>query len=91
MPIKKYRTIEEMNADDKMLWCDKPDDAYWRRLDNLWKRTKAIDPRKYPKGIFKFRTIEEMNEHREALLTEHVRALQARRKAQAAQSQTAEG
>lgn len=81
MPIKKYRSIEEMDRDRSDLWCE-PGPRGFRRMAELWKRSAQINPRKYPKGVFKFRSIEEAQADRQRLLIEHVRQLEAdRRKA----------
>lgn len=79
MPFKKYRSIEEMDADRGDLWCDKPDAAWWRRIDRLWRQSEQLNPRSYPTGLFKFRSIEELNAHHEAMLGAHVRALRQTR------------
>ncbi len=75
MPIKKFRSIEEMDEARRELWCDKPDAAYFERVGKLWEASSRLNPRKFPRGVFKFRTIEEAQAHREKLLTEHVQRL----------------
>ncbi len=77
MPLRKFRTIEEMNAADAELWCAAPDAAYYRRIRQLWNTSSKLNPRKYPRGVFKFRTLEEAQQQRDNQLAEHVRRTQS--------------
>ena len=55
MPVQKFRSIEEMNrapVPDFRL----PD---FERFLRHCARYLAISPRRYPRGVFKFRTIED--------------------------------
>lgn len=80
MPIKKYRSVEERDADQGDLWCE-PGEACFRRIARLWKRSAQISPRTFPKGIIKYRSLEEAQADRERWSLEHVRRIQAERKA----------
>ena len=55
MPVQKFRSIEDMNnAPMPESW--RPDfERFLRHCARYW----AIAPRVYPRGVFKFRTIEE--------------------------------
>ena len=75
MPVKKFRSIEEMDASRRELWCDEPDAAYFQRVADLWELSSHINPRKWPKGVAKFRSLEEAQADRDRLLTRHVREL----------------
>lgn len=77
MPIRKFRTIEEMNAADSELWCAEPDAAYYQRVRKLWETSARLNPRTYPRGVFKFRTQEEAQAQRDQLLAEHIRQTRA--------------
>jgi hypothetical protein len=79
MPVRKFRSIEEMDDARHELWCE-PGEECFRRIARLWKRSARINPRKFPKGVFKYRSIEEAQADRERLLTEHVRRLEAERR-----------
>lgn len=72
MPVYKYRSFEEA---EKALWCLEPDEEYYRNASRLWEIADII-PHTCPKGIFKFRTIEEANKHRTDI--EHKNALNLR-------------
>lgn len=60
--IKKFKTFEEARRD---LWVMNPDEAYYKRVFEFYELAGSLIKRKYPKGIFKFRTFEEAQKHRE--------------------------
>ena len=76
MPVQKFKTFEEA---EKALWNLKPDDAYLSRVAELWDFANKLNPISYPKGIFKFKTIEEANKHREEVELAQARKKQAQR------------
>ena len=55
MPVQKFRSIEEMN---KAPVLESPEESFERFLRHC-ARYWAIAPKRYPRGVFKFRTIEE--------------------------------
>lgn len=69
MPIQKFKTFEEA---EKALFNAHPDEAYFARIAALWNFADKLNRVSYPKGIFKFRTIEEANKHREAVELAHL-------------------
>ena len=75
MSVRKFRSVEEMDAARRELWCDEPDAEYFERVGELWELSSYINPRKMPKGVFKYRNLEEAQADRDRLLTEHVREL----------------
>ena len=79
MPVQKFKTFEEA---EKALWNFKPDDAYLARIAELWDFATKLNPISYPKGIFKFKTIEEANKHREEVELAQARKKLAERKHQ---------
>lgn len=56
MPIQKFRSLDEMR---RALWRHPSDGALLDRIRALWARSRHISPRIYPRGVFKYRTIEE--------------------------------
>ncbi len=72
MPVYKYKTFEDA---EKALWCFNPDKEYFKRVAELWNFANKLNPVKYPKGIFKFKTLEEANRHREEIELAHAREL----------------
>jgi len=55
VPVQKFRSIEEMNAAPVRLPAHADFDRFVRHCVRYWK----IAPRVYPRGVLKFRSIEE--------------------------------
>ena len=61
MPVQKFRSIEEMNR-APVLESRWPDvERFLRHCARYW----AIAPKVYPRGVFKFRTIEDAQKARD--------------------------
>jgi len=60
MPVQKFRSIEEMNKAPLPETREPHFERFLRHCARWW----AIAPKKYPRGVFKFRTIEEAQEAR---------------------------
>lgn len=56
MPVQKFRSIEEMNAASLRASAEADFDRFLRQCARYWK----IAPRVYPRGVLKFRRIEDM-------------------------------
>lgn len=56
MPVQRFRSIEDMN--NAPVLASRPSDfeRFLRHCARYWK----LAPRVYPRGVFKFRSIEEM-------------------------------
>jgi hypothetical protein len=61
MPVQKFRSIEEMNK--AALPADR--EPHFERFLRHCARYWAIAPKRYPRGVFKFRNIEEAQKARE--------------------------
>ncbi len=61
MPVQKFRSLEEMNNATPL----KPQEESFERFLRHCARYWAIAPKHYPRGVFKFRTIEEAQKARE--------------------------
>ena len=72
MPIQKFRSVEEM---PRVPPCETLDAACLRRIAKLWARDAAVSPRIYPRGVFKFRSLEEAQAAWERVTEENVRRL----------------
>jgi len=79
MPLYKFKTFEEA---ERALWNFHPDEAYYKRVADLWDFASKLNPIKYPAGIFKFKTIEEANRHREEIERDHAKKLHRERRKQ---------
>jgi len=55
MPVERYRSGEEMNAAPLRVAAG---DSFERFVRHC-RRYRLLYPRRYPRGVFKFRTIEE--------------------------------
>ena len=73
MPVYKYRTFEEA---ERALWNFSPDEAYFKRVAQLWAFADQLNSIIYPSGIFKFHTLEEANKHRYELELAHAKSVQ---------------
>jgi hypothetical protein len=69
MPVQKFKTFEEA---ENALLNPYPDEAYFARVSDLWDFADKLNRVSYPRGVFKFRTIEEANRHREKLELAHI-------------------
>ena len=61
MAVQKFRSAEEMNAAPVLTSGGSAFDRFVRHCA----RYRAISPRTYPRGVFRFRTIEEAQAARE--------------------------
>ena len=55
MPVQKFRSIEEMARAPVLV---RPEDTFERFVRHC-ARMLRLAPRRYPRGVFRFRTIEE--------------------------------
>jgi hypothetical protein len=60
MPLHKYRSGEEMNAAPVLVRPGEGFERFVRHCQRYWK----IAPRVYPRGVFRFRNLEEAQEAR---------------------------
>ena len=60
MPVQKFRTIEEMNLAPPPPALRSDFDRFLRHCARYW----AIAPKTYPRGVFKFRTMDEAQQAR---------------------------
>lgn len=79
MPVYKYKTFEDA---EKALWNFHPDEKYYKKIEGLFQLAGGISAVKYPRGIFKFKTIAEANRHREKLEIDRALNIQKKRKHQ---------
>jgi len=67
-PVQKFRSIEEMNKAPLPESQEPPFERFLRHCARWW----AIAPKHYPRGVFKFRTIEEAQKAREKYTPKHL-------------------
>ena len=61
MSIQKFKSFEEA---EKALWVSNPDAAYFKRVRAFYKLFSKLSKFSYPKGVHKFRNLEEAEQHR---------------------------
>jgi hypothetical protein len=62
MPVRKFRTIEEMKAP---IWRRPGDPALFQVMAGLWQIGARTSRRRYPPGVHKHASIEEMQNARD--------------------------
>ncbi len=80
MPIRKYRSIEEMNREPR--WLPTGDPSIVQKIRYLWRFSeRLLHPvgTCLPRGVRKYRSIEEANADRERWEKERVDRLRAER------------
>jgi len=56
-----FKTFEEA---ERALWNFNPDKEYFRKVTEFYGLFTKLSKFSYPKGVFKFRTFEEAEEHK---------------------------
>jgi hypothetical protein len=80
MPVQKFRDSE---AARRALACAPTDPRLAERIRQLWAFSRRLtSPQAGPRGVFKYRSIEEANAARRRWEAEHVERLRARRQAE---------
>jgi hypothetical protein len=59
MPVRRFRSIEDMKANTPV-WRRSGDPALFRAMAGLWELAARTSRRRYPPGLHKHRSIEEM-------------------------------
>ena len=72
MPVQRFRSIEEMNSAPVLAVADRGFERFLRHCARYWR----IAPRHYPRGVFKFRGIEEAQAARSRVAKQAARPLQ---------------
>jgi len=61
MPVQRFRSIADMNRAPVLRFPGGDGERFLRHCARYW----AIAPKVYPRGVFKFRTIEEAQKARD--------------------------
>ena len=69
MRVQKFRTVEEMTTAPLFVPTGEGFDRFQRHCARFW----AISPRVYPRGVFRFRSIEEAQAARERVANDSAR------------------
>lgn len=77
MPLQRFRDFDEAR---RALWSGREDPGLASRIRSLWAFARRLAPGSAPRGIRRFRTLEEANRHRDEWIEHRVRVLgEARR------------
>jgi SH3-like domain-containing protein len=76
MPVERFRDLDEAR---RALWAARDDPALAARIRRLWNLSARLAPLGIPRGIRKFRRIEDANRERDAWVERRVRALRRAR------------
>jgi hypothetical protein len=76
MPVRKYRTIEEMEANT---WREPGDLELFSAIRSTWDFAQRTNQPYFPPGVYKHRSIEELWEQEEAWGRANFERYQARR------------
>jgi hypothetical protein len=77
MPVQRFRDFEEAR---RALWSERGDPKLSARIRSLWAFARRLAPGAAPRGLRRFRTLEEANRHREEWIERRVRALSEARR-----------
>jgi len=61
MPVQKFKNFEEAS---RALWNFNPDKNYYQGISKFYKLFSRLSKIHVSKGIFKFRNLQEANEHK---------------------------
>jgi hypothetical protein len=77
MPVQRFRNLDEAR---RALWSNQDAATLSARIRRLWQFTGRLARPTVPRGVRRFRTIEEANEERDERVTRRIRALLAQRR-----------
>ena len=61
MPVKKFRSVEELN---QPVWRRPGDPQLFRAIASIWAFARRTNPKKFAPGVRKYRSIAEMNRNK---------------------------
>jgi len=76
MPVRKFRSLEEM---EESLWREPGDPELWRAIQRVWSFAAQTCPRRFPPGVYRHRSVEEAQKQRDLWEEANFRALWERR------------
>lgn len=72
MPIKRFHSVAEMS---RIPPCEPLSEDCFARIARLWSRSSSLSPRVYPRGVFKFKSLEEAQVARDQVTKDNIRRL----------------
>jgi hypothetical protein len=62
MPVKKFRSIEDMETP---IWRSPGDPALYQAMAALWELARRTRHRRFPRGVSRYTSVEEMSRAQE--------------------------
>ena len=78
MPVRKFRSLEEMQEMEDSLWRE-PGPELWRAIASVWRFAERTCPKRFPPGVYRHRSIEDVQRQRAVWEEANFRALRERR------------
>ncbi len=72
MPVHKYRRAEDM---PDRTWMSPDDPELWPAIVRLWETTSRLAPLEFPPGVYKHRSIGDMNRQTDAWREANIRRI----------------
>lgn len=88
MPVQKFRDFESAR---QALWLPSGHKDLVRRIKGLWAFSSRLVPRQIPRGVRKFRSIEEANQEREEWVTRRIQQQRSKNLSHAANASSQQG
>lgn len=70
MPVRKFRSVEEMN---QPIWREPGSPELFAAIRRVWSFGRRSSPRRFKPGVYRFRSIEEMQQNAAAILMSSTR------------------
>jgi hypothetical protein len=80
VPVHKFRSIDDM---PELAWRRPGDPELFRALAGLAEASRRMSPRRFPAGVYKHRSMEEMNRQRDRWGADHIASIVQARQGQA--------
>ena len=69
MPVRKFRSVQAMN---QPVWRTPGDPALFRAIEGLWTAGMRTQGRRFPPGVHKYRSVEELDAQVQRWQQEHI-------------------
>ena len=88
MPVQRFRSLDDAR---RALWVAPGDPALFARIRSVWRFSSRLLDRRIPRGLRRFRRIEDANAERERWIAARVDALVAERGAASSEGRSRSG
>lgn len=63
MPVRRFRSVADM---EDTVWLERDDPQLWATIRAVWALADRLHPVRFPPGVYRHRTIEDLNAQTEA-------------------------